>query len=91
MSLKDNATIKELANIFENKIIPLLQEYFFEDYEKIRLVLGDNQKNNKDLEFIVSEDISVTELFGNSGYDFDGIKKYTINKKALLNIEAYKI
>lgn len=34
-------TIAELRNIFYNKLIPLLQEYFFDDYEKIRLILND--------------------------------------------------
>lgn len=40
MSLKDNATLKELDSIFRNKIIPLLQEYFYDDWEKILMVLG---------------------------------------------------
>ena len=31
---------EELDNIFRNKIIPLLQEYFYDDYEKILMVLG---------------------------------------------------
>lgn len=31
-----------LRNIFNTKIIPLLQEYFFDDYEKIKLILNDN-------------------------------------------------
>jgi len=35
------STIKELQNAFQNKIIPLLQEYFFGDYGKIGLVLGE--------------------------------------------------
>ena len=33
-----------LSQIFSNRIIPLLEEYFFEDWQKIRLVLADNQK-----------------------------------------------
>ena len=33
-------SIKELKSTFQNKIIPLLQEYFFGDYGKIGLVLG---------------------------------------------------
>ena len=31
----------QLLDIFKNKIIPLLQEYFYNDYQKIALVLGE--------------------------------------------------
>lgn len=31
---------KKLSELFNNKIVPLLQEYFFNDYAKIGLVLG---------------------------------------------------
>ena len=34
-------TMDELGKVMENKILPLLQEYFFNDYEKIKLCLGD--------------------------------------------------
>lgn len=30
----------DLRNVFKNNIIPLLQEYFYGDYEKIGLILG---------------------------------------------------
>ena len=35
-------TIKELSVVFQNKIFPLLQEYFFQDWSKIRFVLNEN-------------------------------------------------
>lgn len=41
---KEELAFSELQSVFQNKIIPLLEEYFFEDWSKIRLVLADNQK-----------------------------------------------
>ena len=35
-------TMKKLSHAFQNKIFPLLQEYFFDDWAKIRAVLGGN-------------------------------------------------
>jgi hypothetical protein len=37
----DVTTIEQLKMVFDNKILPLLQEYFYNDYEKLGLVLGD--------------------------------------------------
>lgn len=34
-------SVEELKSVFQNNIIPLLQEYFFGDYEKIALILGE--------------------------------------------------
>jgi hypothetical protein len=42
LKLKDSNDLeKDLKQIFMNKIIPLLQEYFFNDYIKIAMVLGE--------------------------------------------------
>lgn len=36
-----------LKAAFQTKILPLLQEYFYDDWSKIRLVLGDNQSRRR--------------------------------------------
>jgi len=88
--LKDNPTLELLSEIFENGIIPLLQEYFYEDYEKIRLVLGDNNKDNVSEQFIIAVENDYDELFGSSDIGFDDSMTYEINKDAFGKIEAYK-
>lgn len=89
LPLKASPTIAVLANIFENNVIPLLQEYFYEDYEKIRLVLGDNNKK-AELQFITAKANDYAELFGNADIDFEDGYCYEINKEAFWNIEAYR-
>ncbi|MDO7252357.1 McrB family protein [Helicobacter cappadocius] len=44
----DVKTLDELKKVFQNKIIPLLQEYFYEDYAKINAVLNGNEMVKKD-------------------------------------------
>ena len=43
-------TLADIAEVFRNKIIPLLQEYFFDDYEQIQKVLGDKIIKRKPLD-----------------------------------------
>lgn len=90
--LKDDPTIETLASIFEKSIIPLLQEYFYEDYQKIQLVLGDNEKTDPSTKFILDEEVKVKNIFKGDAADVIDLpeKKYTINKEAFLNIESYK-
>lgn len=90
LALKENPTVEILGRIFSNKIIPLLQEYFYEDYEKIRLVLGDNNKNNSDDQFIIKAVNDYSELFGNIEFQFDETYTYEINDLAFENIESYR-
>ncbi len=42
MSLEQQPTLENLSNIFKQKVIPQLQEYFFDDWAKINLVLNGN-------------------------------------------------
>ena len=50
-------TLDDLRKVFENKIIPLLQEYFFGDYGKIGLILGKAfvEKDETDEDFAAFE------------------------------------
>ena len=83
-------TIEKLATIFKKSIIPLLQEYFYEDYEKIRLVLGDNQVAEENKQFVSKKAVDVGALFGNDETDIiDESVFYSINTEALKNSEAY--
>jgi 5-methylcytosine-specific restriction protein B len=87
-------TLTELNHAFANKIIPLLQEYFYDDWEKIRLVLADNQKNGFDSKFIIGNDEKATSLFGTNEVANIEPEKiiYTINEdlaKGNLQAEAF--
>lgn len=91
--LKDEPTIEKLSSIFKNSIIPLLQEYFYEDYQKIQLVLGDNAKEDPATKFIIDKKIELKNLFMGNVEDVVDEKevKYEINSVAFDNIEAYKL
>ena len=90
MRLKNSPSIDTLAEIFTNNIIPLLQEYFYEDYEKIRLVLGDNQKKDTAEQFIIARDNHLSDLFGDENVELDGGQSYEINYDAFDTIEPYR-
>jgi 5-methylcytosine-specific restriction protein B len=90
MALRSRPIITVLAHIFKNSIIPLLQEYFYDDYEKIRLVLGD-QKKNPDEQFIASAAIDYDGIFdGVSDLYLDNDEVFAVNNAAFGNIEAYR-
>ena len=91
LRLVQNPTIEVLASIFEKSIIPLLQEYFYEDYEKIQLILGDNGKEDNSKKFILEEKIEIEKIFNGFTDNFDiPNKKYSINKEAFDNQDSYK-
>lgn len=62
----EEAAFKQLKVAFQKKIIPLLQEYFFDDWNKIRLVLADNQKQDDSLQFVIEKTDDLDTLFGNN-------------------------
>ncbi|RIA09379.1 5-methylcytosine-specific restriction protein B [Flavobacteriaceae bacterium MAR_2010_72] len=60
LKVNDLPTLKAC---FKNEVIPLLEEYFFGDYGKIGLVLGDS--------FITKDDTEAFEFAKFEGYDTD--------------------
>lgn len=92
--LKKTAILDGLKNVFKKSVLPLLQEYFFDDYEKIAMVLGDNQKRNRNYKFIVEDNgKDIHTLFGKEletdMLDMLQRKKYMINEKAFDYAESY--
>ncbi|MDB4438251.1 AAA family ATPase [bacterium] len=89
LSLKGDPSLAELERIFSGSILPLLEEYFFEDWERIRLVLGDYQKP-QDLAMITPKysPRQLEELFGRDS-DHPLNPAYQRNDNALGNPESY--
>jgi len=88
--LKSEPTMEKLSSIFKNSIIPLLQEYFYEDYQMIQLILGDYGKSS-DIQFIKEKPISEIELFGATlPFDLEEKTIYQINEAAFITPAAYK-
>lgn len=90
MPLKKDPTVKTLERVFRSSILPLLQEYFYDDYEKIRKVLGDNRKQDEETQFILAKPIEYQDLFGEDCSE-DTPVCYEVNEAAFENIDAYRM
>jgi 5-methylcytosine-specific restriction protein B len=82
-----------LAQLFSNRILPLLEEYFFEDWQKIRLVLADNQKPEA-AQFVIERldhEADLARLFGSDhGLDSYATKRrYGVQASAFSDPGAY--
>lgn len=67
----DDVAFARLQRVMKNKVLPLLEEYFYNDWQKIRLVLGDNQKQDPALCFIrsIKNEGNIQRLFGTDASD----------------------
>lgn len=62
-ALSATTSLAPLAKVFRQKILPLLQEYFFDDWSRIALVLNDPNKAPED-RIVVEKARSAVDLFG---------------------------
>jgi 5-methylcytosine-specific restriction protein B len=90
MPLKGDASLPLLATIFRRQILPLLEEYFFEDWSRIRLVLNDHRKKDGQTCFIKPAGLSVEALFG-QGDDLPlQNDRWTVNDEAFKFADSYR-
>lgn len=94
MPLKANPELSVLASIFRSQIIPLLQEYFFEDWVRINWVLNGHRVENSALQLIRRPltQMSLKELFGSDlsqEIEFND-RRWELNFSAFLLAESYR-
>lgn len=86
MSLNKDRTREHLATIFKQKIIPQLQEYFFDDWSKINMVLNANG-------MLKAKPVERSVLFPNVESDSDGFfeeqKTWQLNDTVFDSIASF--
>lgn len=92
MTLKTELTFARLETIFRNQILPLLQEYFFEDWERIGWVLNDQQASAKGTEPFVrrpQSEQNMPALFGSAVAEKLNDQRWELNDAAFRSLDSY--
>lgn len=90
MQLNDDPTLGRLNSIFQNQVLPLLQEYFFEDWQRIAWVLNDHRKNKPETMFLQAPKLDIRALLGDVPVGKQR-QRWTLNPAAFGNIAAYAL
>ena len=88
MPLKSEPSLERLEQIFREQILPLLQEYFFEDWQRIQWVLNDQRKVAEN-RFLLQPSQDLNVLFGDSVTINQNSVRWELNSDAFTRIEAY--
>lgn len=87
----DDEALVRLEMIFRQKVLPLLQEYFFEDWERIGWVLNDqNARANGSQPFIRRPDSNLLALFGSEVGGQLTERRWELNEQAFASIDSYR-
>jgi 5-methylcytosine-specific restriction protein B len=89
MQLGDRSSLDELRRIFQRQIIPYLQEVFFEDWGRLRMVLNDHMKKSDADQFVVAATKSSEDILGDSGVS--PVRGWTLNPDAFGRASAYQL
>lgn len=88
MGLRDSPLLDRLADVFRRQVLPLLQEYFFADWQKIAWVLNDHRKP-AELQFLHLVKTDMAQWLG-TDVELPGEGRvWTINAEAFDKPEAY--
>jgi len=93
MPLKDDSSLARLELIFRNQILPLLQEYFFEDWQRIGWVLNDqNASANGTAPFIrrPQSELNLADLFGSGVAEKLTDQRWELNHQAFSSLASYQ-
>lgn len=88
LPLRDEPSLTLLASIFRQQILPLLQEYFFEDWQRIHWVLNDHRKQEDD-RFVQEVKVDFLKLFGSDGPVDSGTQRWKLNENAFGRLQTY--
>lgn len=88
MPLRDDKRLTKLGDIFKRQIMPLLQEYFFDDYERIAWVLNDGSSNS--IPFIkMGGEQALNKLFASQVAEKLKDSRWSINASAFVSKTSY--
>ena len=88
MPLRQAPTLAKLAEIFSNQVLPLLQEYFFDDWQRIQWVLNDHRKPQV-FQFVTARGVDVDDMFGANVNVAHSPQVWSVNDEAFLYTESY--
>ena len=88
IGLKNSDDLTKLAQIFRYKILPLLQEYFFEDWQRIAWTLNDQHKPVGEA-FVRQESKDIRVIFGGSDNISAPAMPWSVNPEAFNNVRSY--
>jgi 5-methylcytosine-specific restriction protein B len=88
MPLVEDCTLERLGQIFREQVLPLLQEYFFEDWLRIQWVLNDHRKPPENC-FIAQSLFNSGSLFGAQVVLSNQNNQWLINEDAFARIESF--